>query len=94
VEKNLQSHAISKREKQSDDEVNKEIDKLVKDEYSQFNSKCLDYVFSIQEFEYDWFSYFSGNVTARKYLLRKYFQNKLSFSFCYGNRFFNMFKVG
>jgi hypothetical protein len=67
VEKNLQSssHIASKKEKQSDDEV-KEADKLVREENQVFYSKCLDYVYSIQEFEYDWFSYFSGNVITTR----------------------------
>jgi hypothetical protein len=38
------------------------FDRAIKEENQLFYVKCLDYVYNIQEFEYDWFSYFSGNV--------------------------------
>lgn len=88
LEKNLQAVLVqSKKEKLNYDDV-RETEKSIKEENQLFYVKCLEYVYSIQEFEYDWFSFFSGNVSV--YFI-SFDVQLLSVSI---ERFCNTFKAG
>ena len=62
AEKSLEKSFLASRKEKAHEEEVKEADRVMRDENNAFYVKCLDYVYSIQEFEYDWFSYFSGNI--------------------------------